>query len=249
MNIEYYDNILNNGIDDFYIFIKKNKTKNNINLIISDFLKTPEKNTLFNNIYLKYLYIYYILYNFINVENIHKIIKEDLYYKNNPYKNIIKELEINKIIEYHKIYNVIKSSINSQQRSKKSKKFIDIISILLKNYKTDLEHNIIKSIILYELYIVQDRLNLFNFITFNNEKDTKTIDIVVKTKSIFDFNILSELLSLEEEVSIIEWYELIMNYNKYSQNSLSLNDKINYLFNSNIKIYPIVDDIQLFYKK
>ena len=75
------------------------------------------------------------------------------------------------------------------------------------------------------------------------------IDVVVKNKSIFDFNVLTELLSLEEETSVIEWYELIMNYDKYTKSTLSINEKMNYIFNSNIKIYPIVDDIQLFHKR
>ena len=252
MNIEYFDNVINNGIDDFYIFIKKNKNKDSINIIISNFLKKNEKNSLFNTIYLKYLYIYYILYNFtlIKDENIHKIIKTDLYSKNNPYENIVKELDIKQIINFNKLHNKIKTDvISSQKNDKKTKKFVDIIGLLLKDYKSDLEHNIIKSIILYELYIVKDRIELFNNITFNSKSETKIIDIVIKNKSIFDFNILTELLSLEEETSVIEWYELIMNYDKYTKSTLTINEKMNYIFDSNIKIYPIVDDIQLYHKR
>jgi hypothetical protein len=257
MDITEFDKILSNEIDNFYKYLNKsNNEKDSFYIQITNFVNDKyTKYELFNTFLIKYLYYYLILKNAVIKKEssvyINEIIKDELYIQKHKYKNIIDTINTNYIDVLIKEYNSILNSIRND--IEESNNFVTIIKSLInsnKNYKIDIEHNILKTIILYNLYILNDRIKIYNDITFNNDKtETKKIDIVLKTKSIFDFSILTDLLTLETDFDIIEWYDFIMSNNVDKSMSLSLNEKINFIFQSNIQVYPIVDDILLHHKK
>jgi len=112
-------------------------------------------------------------------------------------------------------------------------------------------HNIVKTIILYELY-KQEKKELYKMIEIldSSEGEFIFIDIVLPTKSVIDFRSIELLLSKKDLAKgyayviwdyLTEYNEIILSQEK------SLDDKISDLFESGLLV-PIIDDYLLFHK-
>lgn len=112
-------------------------------------------------------------------------------------------------------------------------------------------HNIIKTVILYEIYRLEKK-ELYKMIEIldSSEGEFIFIDIVLPTKSVIDFRSIELLLSkkdLAKGYAYVIW-DYLTEYNEtLIAQEKSLDDKIADLFESGILI-PIVDDYLLYHK-
>jgi hypothetical protein len=114
-------------------------------------------------------------------------------------------------------------------------------------------HNIIKTLIIKQIYLKEDKNDLLNIINVNEKKDVeyKYIEIVTSTqKKIIDFNIIQKFVNLEKLYSNLseEIYDyLVENRDTKDINIKENQDYINYLFDNNI-IIPITEEFLRFHK-
>ena len=112
-------------------------------------------------------------------------------------------------------------------------------------------HNIIKTIILYEIYRLEKK-ELFKLIEIldSSEGEFIFIDIIVPTKTVIDFRSIELLLSkrdLAKGYAYVVW-DYLTEYNEtLIAQEKSLDDKIMDLFSSGLLV-PIVDDYLLYHK-
>jgi hypothetical protein len=130
------------------------------------------------------------------------------------------------------------------------KEFFDEIYIQIKD-KNLQAHNIIKTIILYEIYR-SEKKELYKLIEILDSSDGEFIfiDIVLPTKTIIDFRSIELLLSkkdLAKGYAYVIW-DYLTEYNEtLLAQEKSLDEKIADLFESGLLI-PIVDDYLLYHK-
>lgn len=113
-------------------------------------------------------------------------------------------------------------------------------------------HNIIKLLILNELYIKQDKKDVYLIIeSAEKEKGIYTfIDIVLPKTDTVDFAAIEALLSVEDAEKGLAYdiYELLIHYEKVmSEKNITVDDKVLTLINNNI-LTPISDDFLLYHK-
>jgi hypothetical protein len=122
----------------------------------------------------------------------------------------------------------------------------------LKNSAKDQGHNIIKTIILMELYTKEEKKDVY-LILESTEKETGEytfIDIVVPKTDYIDFSAIESVLSKEDVDDGLAYdiYELITSHDDFEKTGdISVDEKILSLINNNILV-PIVEDFMLYHK-
>ena len=115
----------------------------------------------------------------------------------------------------------------------------------------DQAHNIIKTIIISEIYIKQDKKDVHTFLD-ENEIATGNfiyIDVVVATTDVIDYAMVESVLSPQdiERGFASEIYELITDYDAYKTQTFTHDQKIIDLLNSKL-VLPVSDDFLLYHK-
>lgn len=119
--------------------------------------------------------------------------------------------------------------------------------------KNDNLHNIIKTIIFRELYLNQEKTEVYNIINQKEKQDGEYIyiDIMVSKKDkILDYNSIEKLFSIDERRAglVDEIYDFIVETdNKRIENIISDDEKIVKLISNNI-IIPISEDFLRYHK-
>jgi hypothetical protein len=115
----------------------------------------------------------------------------------------------------------------------------------------DQAHNIIKTIIISEIYIKQDKQDVHMFL---EQSEIVTgefiyIDVVVQTTDIIDYSMIESVLSKKEIDSgfAADIYELLTEYNTYKTEVVDHDKKIIELINSGM-IIPVSEDFMLYHK-
>lgn len=123
----------------------------------------------------------------------------------------------------------------------------------LNGNKYDQAHNIIKTIIIFNLYIKQDKKTMHEFLD-KSEKETGEfiyIDIVVPETDFIDFNTIELSLSSRDVENGLasEIYDLLSQYDQglTQMKAQTHEEKINELFDRKLLI-PIVEDFVLYHK-
>jgi hypothetical protein len=117
----------------------------------------------------------------------------------------------------------------------------------------DNEHNIIKTIIINQIYMKNDANNILQTISHvdDDNAEYKYIDIVVSTKdNMIDYRTLESLFTPQQLRSgtVEKIYDfLLMNKETFELTDLTVSDKINYLFEKKI-IIPISEDFLRYHK-
>jgi hypothetical protein len=152
--------------------------------------------------------------------------------KNN---NLLDSETISKIIKIYNLYIDIKL--------KKNKELIDDIDeFFLKNKESDF--NLIKIIIVNYVYLGEYRQNILELIENKELENTesKIIEIIDSKEDEIDYNNLEMLFDINEKYLSEIFYQMIIDYeNNIFEDSLSVEQKINKLFNKKILI-PITDE-------
>lgn len=122
--------------------------------------------------------------------------------------------------------------------------------------KSKQAHNLIKTVILNELYYKQDKQDV-SVVLFDEEKKEGNyiyINVVVQNKDIIDFNLIENVLSTEdvENGLAYEIDDMLTNYEATNLSQLQLEEmtydnKILQLINNHI-VVPITDDFLLYHK-
>mgnify|MGYP003385925735 CR=1 FL=1 len=190
----------------------------------------------------------YKINNFFNAENNSILIK---------YFEIVKNTVLLLELEPSKIQIAIKKP--------EFKTTIDFLNSLgqefvLKNFKLEnlggrkeeQSHNIIKTIIVNELYYKIEKKDVYDIISSAEKKEGEFtfIDIVVPSAYYIDFNAIEDILTKNEIRAgyANELYKFVMeNEHKFKFEKVKPDDKILSLFNSKI-IVPVVDDFLLYHK-
>lgn len=112
-------------------------------------------------------------------------------------------------------------------------------------------HNIIKTIIIGEIYIKQDKQNIHLFL---EQSEIVTgefiyIDIVIQTSDVIDYNTIESVLTRRdiENGLVSTFYDLISENNRYTSQTLNHDQKIIALLNSGYVI-PVAEDFMLYSK-
>lgn len=115
----------------------------------------------------------------------------------------------------------------------------------------DQAHNIIKTIIISEIYIKQDKQNVHMFL---DQSEIITgqfiyIDVVVSTTDVIDYAMIESVLSpMEVEMGFAsEIYELITDFDAYKIQTFTHEQKIIDLLNSKL-VLPVSEDFLLYHK-
>ncbi len=122
----------------------------------------------------------------------------------------------------------------------------------LKGNAKDQSHNIIKTIILNELYFKEDKKYVFDILeAVEHEKgEYMFIDIVVPKSDYLDITVLENILPPEDvqQGLATEIYDLVVNNEDISQlEELSVDEKILQILNSRV-VVPISEDFLLYHK-
>lgn len=204
--------------------------KNNIEYMIDKIIE-------YLYIYVFLLYGYYENNNKIFLNTVYSIIKKNNNLFNNDY---ILQLQIChnnllKILEY----------INDKKKN-------DYVINLLKGINEKIlenknnNHNIIKIIIFKDIYIKEDKQNLYKILEKEeiNNADTKIIEIIEVENNNIDYLNLERLFN-EKQIRdglVEEFYNLLLEYQNIEHEiDHNINKKINVLFDRKIVI-PIVED-------
>ena len=190
----------------------------------------------------------YKINNFFNAENNSILIKYFEIVKNTV---LLLELEPSKV----------QIAVNKPE-FKTTVEFLNSLGqeFVLKNFKLEnlggrreeQSHNIIKTIIVNELYYKIEKKDVYDIISSAEKKDGEFtfIDIVVPSAYYIDFNAIEDILTKSEIRSgyTNELYKFIMeNEHKFKFEKIKPDDKILHLFNNKI-IVPVVDDFLLYHK-
>ena len=153
-------------------------------------------------------------------------------------------------------------STNTYDTIKKEQYYADTVRLInelsvnmfqLKSFNNDTMfqiHAIIKTVIIKNVYKLNDRTPLYKLIEQIelSSGDYTFIEIIEPTTNVLNFNTIEALLSPKEIASGLVyklWDYIVENENK--QNILSVDEKINMLINSHI-IVPIVDDFLIYHQ-
>ena len=116
---------------------------------------------------------------------------------------------------------------------------------------SDQAHNIIKTIIISEIYIKQDKQNVHLFL---EQSEIVTgefiyIDVVMQTFDVIDYNMIESVLSKQDldRGFAAEIYELITEYDAYKVQTVDHDKKVIDLLNSGLVI-PVSEDFLLYHK-
>jgi hypothetical protein len=213
----------------FIGFPKKDKDKYVNNLI--DFCKNPSQD--------------FTIKNFYNSENNANLIQfYDLIKNINILSNIDDMDEINELLTVH---------------PDKFMPSIDFLNELgheyvILHFKGNKEinfHNIIKSIIFTEIYIKQEKIEVYYILNKEEEKtgSFKYIDIVIPRRDVFDFSLIESLFPIEYRKKDIpqDLYSLLQHNKSYESTDMNTTEKILELFNKKLLV-PIVDDFLRYHK-
>lgn len=241
MFINQIDEIINNIIDSVYkIKIDTDVLLKNQSLLdiidkkiyknINNLLGVRYSNNIINIIETIILYLIILLQG-IKQKDFTKYIV-GLSKKNN---NLLDSETISKIIKIYNLYIDIKL--------KKNKELIDDIDeFFLKNKESDF--NLIKIIIVNYVYLGEYRQNILELIENKELENTesKIIEIIDSKEDEIDYNNLEMLFDINEKYLSEIFYQMIIDYeNNIFEDSLSVEQKINKLFNNKILI-PITDE-------
>ena len=187
----------------------------------------------------------YQIPNFYNSENNAKII---LFY--NDIKNILTLAQL-KSMDKIKILlsnNIIKYDSTIKLFNELGEDYVIDYFLINNNF-----NNIIKSIIIKQLYFKEDKENIMNMLEqiYKENSDYKYIDIIISNeKKLVDFNIIQKFLNIQQLKSGLaeEIYNYLDDNNKTIDIIIKENkDFINYLFSNEI-IIPITEDFLRFHK-
>ena len=112
-------------------------------------------------------------------------------------------------------------------------------------------HNIIKTIIISEIYLKQDKHDVYAFLEKSeiNEGEFIYIDIIVPTVEFIDYNMIEMVLSKKEADDGLasDIYELLNKLDTYQVKGITQDKKIVDLFNSGY-VVPVTDEFLLYHK-
>ena len=122
----------------------------------------------------------------------------------------------------------------------------------LDNNKKIQANNIIKTLIITEIYLKQEKKDIYMILenAVQNKNEFTFIDIIIPKEDFIDYNLIESSLSIEdvEKGLVSEIYELLLeNKDIEKRREKSLNDKILELINNKILI-PISEDFLLYHK-
>lgn len=253
-----------------YKYMEKNDKK------LDDMEMTKNNKQFIINIIYRYLayYVYMWISNYNDnldeyINNLMEITKS---YENNKSKYLIKNFyNSDNNASLIKLYTMIKKIqilVNLKDAEKmanlinKDKSYYDIAVFLndvgnefvmeyfIGNSTKEL-HNIIKTIIFREIYLKQEKTDIYQIImTSEQEKgEFKFIDIVIPTGSYMDYSMIENVLSTNEIRNGVgnNIYELITEYDTLIDSSITLEKKITELINKRLVI-PIVEDFMRYHK-
>ena len=216
--------VIKNDIDNILNF------KNNVEYILDKIIE-------YLYIYIFLLYGYYENNNDIFINTIYKLIKNNTKLFDSEYvlqlqichNNLLKVLKyINDKVEDEYVINLLKN-INQKLFENKN-----------------INHNIIKIIIFKDIYIKEDKKNIYKILENEelNNAETKFIEIIDVEDNDIDYSNLERLFN-EKEIRqglVEEFYNLLISYHNDDLNiEHNINQKINILFERKILI-PIVED-------
>jgi len=125
--------------------------------------------------------------------------------------------------------------------------------LILKNIDGDKNlqiHNLIKTLIITQIYIKIDKTDIFNILesAHIDSGEYIFINIVLPKKVLLDFNVIESTLSRDESADGLAYriYDAILSTEKIVKD-ISINEKILFLINNKILV-PIVDDFLLYHK-
>jgi hypothetical protein len=123
----------------------------------------------------------------------------------------------------------------------------------IENNVKDQCHNILKTIIILELYRTHEKKEFFRLLemTENMEGEYMFIDIVVPTKKHIDFGTIENLLSKKDVMKGMAytlWDYLMASSDIVKKPTESIEDKLLTLINAGL-LYPICDDFLLYHKE
>jgi hypothetical protein len=237
MFINQIDEIINNVIDSMYN-VKFDIEKKIHDLIDKKILKNI--NSLFDNRYNSYILNIIeklILYFIILLSGIDK--KDFTKYIINLSTKIPKKLDseaISKIIKLYNLFNDIKL--------KKKNLVIDIDLSLINLKNKEGIFNLIKILIVKNVYEEEYRQKILELIEHRELENTefKYIEIIDSKEEEIDYNNLEMLFDISEKKYSEIFYQMIIDYeNDLFEESISIEQKINYLFKKKILI-PITDE-------
>lgn len=116
---------------------------------------------------------------------------------------------------------------------------------------TDQHHNIIKIIIIMEMYIKNDKKNVYLILDSASKQKGEYIfiDIVVPKTDFIDFNAIESVLSKKDIDSgyAYEIYDQLTEYDKLKKGDMSINEKVTEIINRRF-LTPITEDFMLYHK-
>lgn len=278
MYINKVDELIDNVLDNFYDkikigkfggkeFIKKKKDISNMitkyveSIDISILSKLVNENGI--DIIIEIIYKYIIFYAFLFIGYHYEYGKED-YVKNiiefskdgakymDPKNNAL-------LIKYYQLTQDIKYIMGNYENLDASK-YEDAISLLnelgqeyvLNNFKGETSaHNIIKTIILIEMYKKNDKKNVFNVLTQVEKEQGEFIyiDVILSMGKDIDYDTIESLLDDDEKHMATIFYDFVKEYQNgiYDEKRLKIDEKIDILLKKKY-IIPIVDDILRYHK-
>lgn len=179
--------------------------------------------------------------NFFNSENNAAIIK---------YYQLVKDIIYIINLENLKGINLSKHKTSLNFLNQFGKEYID------ENFKGNnltKAHNLVKTIIFFELYNKQEKKEIFRILNEieKEEGEFRYIEIVVSKKKFIDYSSIENLLTPENNRKGLasKLYDFLNDYldGNYSEKLLTMDEKIEKLLNNNT-IVPIVDDFLRYHK-
>ena len=259
------------------IFINYNKT---INISeIRETIKNEDNIVTILEIIKRYLAFYLFLFigafytgksdNYIN--NIIEISRNQIGF-NYKIQNFFNSENNSILINYHSTINNIYTILNTEQsklaqiiHKPELKSAIEFLNFLgqefvnhnfrlenLSDNKKDQAHNIIKTIIVLELYKKNEKKEVFRILEMveKEEGEYTFIEIVVPKKRYIDYNSIQSILTKREIIRDLAdefWNYIVDNEEKNVTVLESIDERILSLINSGILV-PIVDDFLLYHK-
>lgn len=264
MYINQIDELLDNKLDVVYSLILKNKIKE---YIIEekeiDGLINKENINLVLDLLNKYITLYLILYNNFKDDNfVNKItILRDSYKILQNAEILSTLMEINKIINQSLyLFEILPQIKNGKKKIdlvtyKKSIDFINDLSEeelkLLSIKNKEQKHNIIKTLLIRELYLKIDRNNILLILeqASINKGEIKYIEIIDSNIDIIDYAAIESLFDLSDiKKGLVEnVYQLLLEIDNKIDDEISVDEKIKILFDKEILI-PITDEFLRYHK-
>lgn len=172
---------------------------------------------------------------FVMINNVYTILNTDV----SKISQIIKKPEMKQAIEF--LNSLGQEFVNSNFRLEN-----------LNGNKKDQAHNIVKTLIILELYRKNEKKDVFNILESveKEEGEYTFIEIVIPKKRYIDYTSVENILTKREIVRDLTnefWNYIIDNEEKITITQESIDEKVLTLINSGIVI-PIVDDFLLYHK-